>query len=109
MGGIPSSLSFIRRFDNQLIPYPTYDWHSSQGKNCDGITSVFRVAVDSCNQMWVLDTGKIGSNRLCQPQLIVFNLKNDKVVNRYRFNRNVYKENSLLITPVSLNIKKIKS
>ena len=25
--------------------YPDYSWHSSHGRNCDGLTSVFRVAV----------------------------------------------------------------
>lgn len=25
--------------------YPDYSWHNSHGRNCDGITSVFRVAV----------------------------------------------------------------
>lgn len=29
-----------------IEPYPTYfPWHSNPGKNCDGITSVFRIAV----------------------------------------------------------------
>lgn len=25
--------------------YPEYSWHENQGKNCEGITSVYRVAV----------------------------------------------------------------
>lgn len=28
-----------------LLPYPDYTWHVNQGTNCNGMTSVFRVAV----------------------------------------------------------------
>lgn len=28
--------------------YPDYNWHSSHGRNCDGLTSVFRVSVSVC-------------------------------------------------------------
>lgn len=104
MDGVAATLGFVRRSETQLNPYPSYEWHSSQGRNCDGLTSVFRVAMDTCGQMWVLDSGKIGSNQLCQPQLLVFNLKNDKLVSRYRFDRSLYRDTSLLITPVNNSI-----
>lgn len=99
--GVPASLGFVRNTDSAVTPYPSYNWHSSQGRDCEGITSVFRVAIDSCNQMWVLDTGKIGSQQLCQPQLLIFNLKNDKLVTRKRFDKSLYRDTSLLLTPVS--------
>lgn len=31
-----------------IQPFPNYDSQSSHGQNCDGITSVFRVAVSDC-------------------------------------------------------------
>lgn len=104
MTGVPASLGYTKSSSLLIEPYPSYDWHSSNGRNCDGITSVFRVAFDECNQMWVLDTGKIGSTQYCQPQLLIFNLISDKLVKRYRFDRSVYMDTSLFITPVSINI-----
>lgn len=99
--GIPASLGFVRKADSAITPYPSLSWHSSQGKDCDGMTSVFRVAFDDCNQMWVLDTGKIGEEQFCPPQLLVFNLKTDTLVHRYRFDKSLYYQKSLFITPVS--------
>jgi hypothetical protein len=101
MSGVPASLGFVRRSETQINPYPSYEWHSSNGRNCDGLTNVFRVAMDSCDQLWVLDAGKIAGTQFCQPQLLVFNLKNDKLVSRFRFNKNLYRDTSLFITPVS--------
>lgn len=47
--GIPITLGTVstaRADGGPLIQaYPEYSWHSSHGQNCDGITSVFRVAV----------------------------------------------------------------
>ncbi|XP_026317823.1 protein yellow-like, partial [Hyposmocoma kahamanoa] len=43
--------------------YPHYSWHENQGQNCEGITSVFRTAIDECNRLWVMDTGKIGDTQ----------------------------------------------
>lgn len=47
--GVPITLGVvtnIRTPNGPLIaPYPSYMWHKSYGKNCDAITSVFRVAV----------------------------------------------------------------
>lgn len=53
-----------------------------------------------------MDTGKIGVNtspQLCEPQLLVFDLKTDTLIHRYRIPRSQYSENSLFINPVRLN------
>ncbi|XP_026323224.1 protein yellow-like [Hyposmocoma kahamanoa] len=47
-----------------------------------------------------MDTGKIGDTQHCSPQLLAFDLDNDKLVYRYRFNQSVYNEQSLFVTPV---------
>jgi Major royal jelly protein len=100
--GIPVTLGYLKETGSQIIPYPNYDWHSSNGRNCDGLTSVFRVAIDKCNNMWVLDTGRIDNEYKCSPQLVVFNLKTDRLVHRYRFTRKFYTDSSLFVTPVSI-------
>lgn len=104
--GVPISLGYVKSPKTSCLiqPYPDYSWHSSHGANCDGITSVVRVAIDQCHQMWVLDTGAIGSTRKCPPQLLVFNLANDKLVKRYKFPEAQYTDLSLFITPVRFNV-----
>lgn len=58
LNGVPITLGYIKSpsTDNLIQPYPDYSWHSSNGANCDGFTSVFRVAIDKCHQLWVLDS-----------------------------------------------------
>lgn len=43
--GIPVTFGHITGPKNLIQPYPSYSWHNSHGYNCDGITSVFRIAV----------------------------------------------------------------
>lgn len=99
--GVPVTFGYVKMSDTVITPYPSYNWHSSHGRDCEGLTSVFRVAIDECQQMWILDSGKIGSKQYCQPQLLVFNLRTDKLVHRFRFDKSLYRDTSLFLTPVS--------
>lgn len=49
IGGIPITLGTLTNQKNsggpQIRAYPSFDWNANQGNNCDGLTSVFRVAV----------------------------------------------------------------
>ncbi|XP_069358523.1 dopaminechrome tautomerase-like isoform X1 [Maniola hyperantus] len=80
--------------------YPDYSWHDNQGQNCDGMTSVFRVAIDTCSRLWVMDAGKIGEKQVCPPQLLAFDLNTDQLVYRHKVNAPNYIATSLFITPV---------
>lgn len=42
--GRPVTLGTVED-DGLIRGYPDYSWHDNQGSNCDGMTSVFRVAV----------------------------------------------------------------
>ncbi|OWR46670.1 yellow-d [Danaus plexippus plexippus] len=42
--GRPITLGTVGE-DGRISGYPDYSWHDYQGKNCEGLTSVFRVAV----------------------------------------------------------------
>jgi Major royal jelly protein len=92
--GVPATIGFVRDDNVKFTPYT----QTSFGYNCDGLSNVLRVAVDPCKRMWVLDAGKIG---VCDPQLVIFNLKNDNIVKRFRFQRPLYLNDSLFATPVS--------
>lgn len=98
--GVPASLGYITAFNSLVQPYPAYNWHSSHGKDCNGITSAFRVAFDGCNRMWVIDSGRIGDNQLCQPQLLIFDLATDVLLKRYKFDNTMYSSSSIFANPV---------
>jgi Major royal jelly protein len=90
--GVPSTLNYLPLGDLSsipavtsppLIPYPNLNFNR-QG-NCDGVTSVFRMFSDLCERLWVVDTGRVGAQQLCPPQVLAFDLKTDKVIYKHRF------------------------
>ncbi|XP_014602585.1 PREDICTED: protein yellow-like [Polistes canadensis] len=81
-----------------IAPYP--NWESNKEGDCNAITSVFRVAIDKCHRLWILDTGKVGDRQICRPQLHVFSLINNRLIHQYKFPRDQFKDTSLFITPV---------
>jgi len=100
--GVPITLGVISPTQKTMVqPYPNYMMQSSHGSNCEHITSVVRIFIDKCKRLWVLDTGKIGDEWYCSPQLLVFDLGTDQLIHRYRFPSNVFKKDtSLFVTPV---------
>lgn len=105
--GIPMTLATLTGRNGPLgpiiTPYPNYSWHTTRGRRCTEniITSVFRVAIDECKRLWVVDTGRIGDDQICPPQILVFDLRNDSLIHRYRFpDSQVKPKTSLFITPV---------
>ncbi|XP_068631544.1 dopaminechrome tautomerase-like isoform X1 [Battus philenor] len=103
-GGRPVTFGVVAD-DGRVQPYPDYSWHDNQGLNCDGMTSVFRVAIDECNRLWVLDAGKIGDKQVCPPQILAFDLRNDQLIYRHKVKESSYVAASLFITPV-VDVKK---
>ncbi|KYM97323.1 Major royal jelly protein 1 [Cyphomyrmex costatus] len=61
-----------------LRPYPDWSWHNSNC-TCDGIVNVMRINI-RCNHIFALDSGKIGPDQICNPKLLIFNLKDDTLV-----------------------------
>ncbi|XP_014482269.1 PREDICTED: major royal jelly protein 1-like [Dinoponera quadriceps] len=104
--GVPSSLNVIgnRRGPGGplLQPYPSWEW--TKRGDCNGITSVYRVAIDPCNRLWVLDNGKIGSEVICSAQLLVFDLATDKLIKRVKIpielSQNSETDVGRLVTPI---------
>ncbi|XP_004530124.1 protein yellow isoform X2 [Ceratitis capitata] len=103
--GIPYTLAVVSDSNEAngpvLQPYPDYSYHNAHGRDCNKITSAFRVAITECNQMFVIDSGVIGMTQHCPPQLLVFDLNTDTLYHRYRFESSMYVPiASLLITPL---------
>lgn len=103
--GIPVTLATIPR-DPSLTggnrspafkPYPNWSWHGNN--NCYGMTSVFRMAVDPCGRLWILDSGVTDvantTRQTCPPQLLIFDLNSDEIILRYRLPDDQVQQNSL--------------
>ncbi|BES99880.1 melanin biosynthetic process [Nesidiocoris tenuis] len=97
--GIPATLATVG-LTGLLNPYPAWNWH--QEGDCEGITSVFRVDIDKCGRLWVLDSGNVeiftNAKRICPPQILVFDLHTDRLLSRYRIPDDQLESKSLLIT-----------
>ncbi|XP_069964459.1 dopaminechrome tautomerase [Bactrocera oleae] len=102
--GIPYSLAYLtnvqRPNGTELQPYPSYDWHWSHGKDCNGLTSVCRVHIDACGRMWILDSGEINNEQFCPPQIVVIDVATTHLLHRYRLPSEMYKSTiSRFVTP----------
>ncbi|CAH1116312.1 unnamed protein product [Phaedon cochleariae] len=103
--GVPVTLGFVtnRQFNGNPIiaPYPSWDWHKNPQKcRRDRIVSVYRVMVDECGRLWVLDTGKLLDSQICPPQILTFDLRTNTLVHRYEVPASQLESDSLLVTPV---------
>ncbi|CAL7935456.1 unnamed protein product [Xylocopa violacea] len=104
--GVPSSLNVVSKKTGKggplLEPYP--DWSWAKPGDCSGITSVYRVAIDKCDRLWVLDTGHSGDREVCPPQLLTFDLHTSKLLKRVKIPSNIATNSTtgkgLLVTPV---------
>ncbi|KAJ8923457.1 hypothetical protein NQ315_002016 [Exocentrus adspersus] len=105
--GVPATLSTIPRntppgSSPVLTAYPNWSMHGAlRGNlNCSGLISVYRIRADSCNRLWVLDSGVTSSlddfTRVCNPKLVIFDLRTDRIVRSIIFPREVLRPSSLL-------------
>ncbi|XP_018572790.1 protein yellow [Anoplophora glabripennis] len=93
--GVASSLNYVpltpANKTASLIPYP--DWKANtlpkgeEKPTENAVISTFRVKVDACDRLWVMDTGLadiLGSpNLVSPPAIVIFDLKTDKLIRRY--------------------------
>ncbi|XP_017144704.1 protein yellow [Drosophila miranda] len=93
--GVPYSLAYVtqvqRENGSEIQAYPSYDWHKTHGGDCDGLTSVYRVHIDACGQMWILDSGEIEFVQHCAPQVVVIDLATNQLIHRYRLPEDTFK------------------
>lgn len=73
----------------ELIPYP--DWRSNFAGDCaNSLTTVYRIKVDECGRLWVLDTGTLGigntTTNPCPYAVNVFDLTTNTRIRRYELN-----------------------
>nr|CAH7757034.1 unnamed protein product [Callosobruchus chinensis] len=93
--GVAASLNYIdlksANKSAPLTPYPSWAAHKlpKEGEQTpdDHIVSVFRTFVDSCDRLWVMETGLadiLGNpKQVSPPAIVIFDLNTDKVIRRY--------------------------
>ncbi|XP_017089271.2 protein yellow [Drosophila bipectinata] len=89
--GIPATLTYINMDHSltgspELIPYP--DWRANTAGDCaNSITTAYRIKVDECGRLWVLDTGTVGigntTTNPCPYAINIFDLATDTRIRRY--------------------------
>ncbi|XP_063921680.1 protein yellow [Zophobas morio] len=105
--GVAASLNYIpltaaANKTPSLLPYPDWDANllpTGDDKPKDNqIVSTFRIKVDPCDRLWVMDTGLadiFGEGKQVTPQaIVVFDLKTDKLLRRYNLKEHDYKDDS---------------
>ncbi|KAF5287518.1 hypothetical protein FQA39_LY04146 [Lamprigera yunnana] len=105
VNGIPAVLSTITNetFGNDPVvaPYPSWEWHQNPELcRMNRLVSVFRIMIDECDRLWVLDTGSINFVPTCPAQILAFDLKTNMLIHRYEIPNNQLQFNSLLTVPV---------
>uniref|UniRef100_A0A0K8VAP2 Protein yellow n=1 Tax=Bactrocera latifrons TaxID=174628 RepID=A0A0K8VAP2_BACLA len=107
--GVPTTVSYVPKVDYSESPilrsYP--DWsYTVSGRssfNCSDsyLVSVYRMRIDSCNRLWILDAGVSrtfeDSEQTCQPKILVFDLNTDQVVRRIDIPGDVLRNQSILV------------
>ncbi|XP_041976715.1 protein yellow-like [Aricia agestis] len=104
--GVVSSLNYVDidgAKDQPLKPYPSLkdNYVEDTAKEIpsnSSIVSVFRVFVDACDRLWVMDSGLadiLGSpNQITGPSIVIFDLNTDKLLHRYYLKVTDMKEDS---------------
>lgn len=82
----------------KLVPYPNYEMNQlskDQNRNVLRIISTFRMSVDICDRLWVMDMGTVNGTIYEQPKIIVFNLKTDRVVRNFTITENLRRTDNI--------------
>ncbi|XP_050523549.1 protein yellow isoform X4 [Daktulosphaira vitifoliae] len=102
--GVASTLNYINLDSNNkssspsLIPYPNFENNLLSSNSSERIVSVFRINVDECDRLWMVDTGLADiwgeANQVQTPKLLIFDLKTDKLIRQYTFKADDMKPDS---------------
>lgn len=76
--GIPVTLGSVLSTStgkNIIQPFPSWKWHRDP-EHCrrDRLVSVYRIKIDNCGRLWVLDTGRHLDKKVCDMQILAFDL-----------------------------------
>ncbi|KAJ8687090.1 hypothetical protein QAD02_022884 [Eretmocerus hayati] len=64
-----------------IQPYPSWEW--TNRNDCDAIIEIWKITIDECNRLWVVDTGRDHKlSILCPAKLLAFDLSSNRVVKK---------------------------
>ncbi|XP_050424662.1 uncharacterized protein LOC126835860 [Adelges cooleyi] len=103
--GVASTLNYVslgssdaQNRSPKLIPYPKYEQNRLAFNSTERIVSVFRINVDQCDRLWLVDTGLDDiwgeANQVQTPKLMIYDLKTDKLIRQYTFKADDMKPDS---------------
>nr|XP_026496508.1 L-dopachrome tautomerase yellow-f2-like [Vanessa tameamea] len=110
--GVPSSLNYIYVNGSQnqpLNPYPSWSEAFVSDKSCcissnSTVVSTFRIHVDKCDRLWVVDNGVADMTKalkqITAPAIVVFDLNNNRLIHRYVLEEDVLRDSSVLTSIV---------
>lgn len=103
--GVPATLGTLtektRNGNPVIAPFPSWSWHQNPSAcAADRIVSVYRVKVDECGRVWVLDTGRLVDQRICPAQILAFDILTHDLLHRYEIPDSQLQSNSILVTPI---------
>lgn len=128
--GTPFTLATVASSDSDVVDnprleaYPSRDWHISTN-NCSGIISAIRTYVsmilieitsfrklfillisqiDDCWRLWVVDSGQVNSLQLCAPQILIFDLVKDELVQRSPLPEQLYTPSISIFTAMVVDL-----
>ncbi|CAG9862453.1 unnamed protein product [Phyllotreta striolata] len=116
--GVAASLNYIplNATDKSpaLVPYPSWKANRIPGKGeapaDDQIVSVFRINVDVCDRLWVMETGLadiLGNpNQVIPPSIAIFDLNTDKLLKRYNLGENDIKGDDSFFANIIVDVTK---
>lgn len=108
--GVPSSLNFIRlpnwEKSPNLTPYPSWETSSIRPFPTEStIVSTYRVQVDECDRLWVIDNGidNLLENpiSIVPPAIVIFDLNRHQLIRRFVLPQNQLKNDTFLPNIVS--------
>lgn len=85
--GVPFSLGWLPlpaiEESPAIQPYPNWNSHTTTKEaDCTKLMSVYRLFIDECQRLWVIDSGIVNAtilpNQICPPKIVVFDLKTDE-------------------------------
>lgn len=103
--GVPATLATLplpadeKNRSPPMMPYPSWsDQSSVNNPDCSKLMSVYRMHIDECERLWVIDSGIVNAtilpNQICPPKIVAFDLKTDRIVVNYELPPEQVKQDS---------------
>lgn len=102
--GVPFSLGWLPlpaiEESPAVQPYPNWNSHTTTSiADCTKLMSVYRLFIDECQRLWVIDSGIVNAtilpNQLCPPKIVIFDLRTDKMLNSFELPPEQVRQDSL--------------